>query len=211
MWVTWWNVSPREDGFPEGGARGKTILPRGDIPSCYPHWHGIFVLLYWTNPVCNCKQSKVTDDWWFTHSPLGVARGNGQHEALTDGIRQHDDCSLLSQPITSYDLKVRYNKTYYGMDAHTGRRAVCMNQLFKLCTTNGMNFYQYISNILFKYKLTDYSKLFGPTQPLLYRPLFLCTYMYCWWLQKSNIWSMYNPSICPPNNQDMQLGFEEFH
>ena len=110
VWVTWRNVSPREDGFLEGGARGKTILPRGDIPSCYPHWHGIFVLLYRTNPVCNYKQSKVTDDWWFTHSPLGVASGNGQHEALTDGIRQHDDCSLLSQPITAYDLKVRYNK-----------------------------------------------------------------------------------------------------
>ena len=109
--VTWRNVSPREDGFPEGGARGKTILPRGDIPSCYPHWHGIFVLLYRTNPVCNCKQSKVTDDWWFTHSPLGVASGNGQHDALTDGIRQHDDCSLLSQPITAYDLQVRYNNT----------------------------------------------------------------------------------------------------
>ena len=100
VWVTWRNVSPREDGFPEGGAWGKTILPRGDILSCYPHWHGIIVLLYRTNPVCNCKQSKVTDDWWFTHSPLGVASGNGQHEALTDGIRQHDDCSLLSQPIT---------------------------------------------------------------------------------------------------------------
>ena len=28
----------------------KTILPRGDIPSGYPHWHGIFVLLYRTNP-----------------------------------------------------------------------------------------------------------------------------------------------------------------
>ena len=109
VWVTWRNVSPREDGFPEGGARGQTILPRGDIPSCYPHWHGIFVLLYRTNPVCNCKQSKVTDDWWFSHSPLGVASGNGQHEALTDGIRQHDDCSLLSQPITAYDLRVRYD------------------------------------------------------------------------------------------------------
>ena len=113
VWVTWQNVSLREDGFPEGGARGKTILPRGDIPSCYPHWHGIFDLLYRTNPVCNCKQSKVTDDWWFTHSPLGVASGNGQHEALTDGIRQHDDCSLLSQPITAYDLKVRYNNINY--------------------------------------------------------------------------------------------------
>ena len=113
VWVTWRNVSPREDGFPEGGARGKTILPRGDNPSCYPHWHGIFVLLYRTNPVCNCKQSKVTDDWWFTHSPLGVASGNGQHEALTAGIRQHDDCSLLSQPITAYDLKVRYHNLEY--------------------------------------------------------------------------------------------------
>ena len=44
---------------------------------------------------------------------LGVASGNGQHEALTYGIRQHDDCSLLSQPITAYDLQVRYNKTKY--------------------------------------------------------------------------------------------------
>ena len=29
--------------------RGR-MLPREDIPSGYPHWHGIFVLLYWTNP-----------------------------------------------------------------------------------------------------------------------------------------------------------------
>ena len=50
VWVSWWNVSQREDGFPEGGARGKTILLREDIPSGYPHWHGIFVLLYRTNP-----------------------------------------------------------------------------------------------------------------------------------------------------------------
>ena len=28
---------------PESGARGKTILPLGDIPSGYPYWHGIFV------------------------------------------------------------------------------------------------------------------------------------------------------------------------
>ena len=28
---------------------GKTILPRGDIPSGYSHCHGIFVLLYQTN------------------------------------------------------------------------------------------------------------------------------------------------------------------
>ena len=50
VWVSWWNVSQREDGFPEGRAWGKTILPRGDIPSGYPHWHGIFVLLHRTNP-----------------------------------------------------------------------------------------------------------------------------------------------------------------
>ena len=62
--VTGWNVSPREDGFPEGGARGKTILPRGNIPSCYPHWHGIFVLLYRTNPICNLNKarSQMTGD-----------------------------------------------------------------------------------------------------------------------------------------------------
>ena len=30
--------------LPEGGARVKTILPLGDVPSGYPHWHGIFVL-----------------------------------------------------------------------------------------------------------------------------------------------------------------------
>ena len=45
----WWNVSQREDGFPEGGVRGKTIVPRVDSPSGYPHWHGIFVLLHRTN------------------------------------------------------------------------------------------------------------------------------------------------------------------
>ena len=52
--VTWWNVSPRE----------KTILPRVNIPSCYPHWHGIFVLLYRTNPICNLNKarSQMTGD-----------------------------------------------------------------------------------------------------------------------------------------------------
>ena len=43
VWVSWWNVSPREDGFPSGSALGKPILPLGDIPSGYPYWHGIFV------------------------------------------------------------------------------------------------------------------------------------------------------------------------
>ena len=46
VWVSWWNVSQREDGFLDGRAPGKTILPLGDIPSGYPHWHGICVLLY---------------------------------------------------------------------------------------------------------------------------------------------------------------------
>ena len=44
------NVSQREDDFPEGRARWKTILPREDIPSGYPHCHSIVVLLYRTNP-----------------------------------------------------------------------------------------------------------------------------------------------------------------
>ena len=47
---------PCQCGYPDGmSPRGrmvfpKTILPRGNIPSGYPHWHGIFVLLYRTNP-----------------------------------------------------------------------------------------------------------------------------------------------------------------
>ena len=69
-------------------------------------------LFYYTEQtpfvIVNKARSQMTGD---SHiPPLGVASGNGQHEALTDGIRQHDDCSLLSQPITAYDLKVRYNK-----------------------------------------------------------------------------------------------------
>ena len=59
------SILPREDGFPWGSAIEKTILPLGDIPSGYPHWHGIFVLLYRTNPnddgmanLCNPSQLK---------------------------------------------------------------------------------------------------------------------------------------------------------
>ena len=104
--------------------RGRMVFPRAE-PEGKPSSRGetfhhvthtgmaYLYNIYRTNPVCNFKQSKVTDDWWFTHSPLGVASGNGQHEALTDGIRQHDDCSLLSQPITAYDLQVRYNNFIY--------------------------------------------------------------------------------------------------
>ena len=32
--------------FPEGGWFSLGLRPRGNIPSCYPHWHGIFVLSY---------------------------------------------------------------------------------------------------------------------------------------------------------------------
>ena len=59
--VSWWNVSQREDGFPEGRAQGKTILLRGDIPSGYPHWHGIFVLLYHTN--ANLVKYQLKQQW----------------------------------------------------------------------------------------------------------------------------------------------------
>ena len=34
---------PSGGWFPSGSALGKTILPLGDIPSGYPHCHGIFV------------------------------------------------------------------------------------------------------------------------------------------------------------------------
>ena len=49
--IPWWNVSRGRMVFPEGEARGKTILPRmfHHIPSWYPQWDVIFVLLYQTN------------------------------------------------------------------------------------------------------------------------------------------------------------------
>ena len=43
--VKYYTNMPCQCGYPEW-----TILPRGDIPSGYPHWHDIFVLLYRTNP-----------------------------------------------------------------------------------------------------------------------------------------------------------------
>ena len=94
VWVSWWNVSQREDGFPSGG----------DIPSGYPHCHGIFVLLYRTNPNLVKYQWKQQDDWWLTHSPLGVTSENGGHFA-----GGHDGMANLCKPITAYDFHVRYN------------------------------------------------------------------------------------------------------
>ena len=48
---------PCQCGYPDGmSPRGRTVFqsaqPEGkpDIPSGYPHWHGIFVLSYRTNP-----------------------------------------------------------------------------------------------------------------------------------------------------------------
>ena len=103
--------------FPEGGwfSRGRSPRenhpPEGKHSIMLPHT-GMAYLFYYTEQtrICNLNKarSQMTGD--SPRSPLGVASGNGQHEALTDGIRQHDDCSLLSQPITAYDLQVRYNK-----------------------------------------------------------------------------------------------------
>ena len=68
-------MSPRGSMvFPEGGARGKTILPRGNISSGYPHWHGIFDLVYRTNPFWwninknNVYNVKVIDDCMVIHT-----------------------------------------------------------------------------------------------------------------------------------------------
>ena len=135
MWVSCWNVSPREDGFPEGGARGKTILARGDTPAGYPHWDVIFVLLYQTNlnlvkyqwkvpckilsgameniVCCFVYMVKVTDDWWLTHSPLGISRGNGGHNAVMITSVGHDGMANLCKPITAWDLHVRYDNISY--------------------------------------------------------------------------------------------------
>ena len=35
------------------------VFPRGAIPSGYPHWHGIFVLLYRTNERWHVCQNNV--------------------------------------------------------------------------------------------------------------------------------------------------------
>ena len=51
LFIEHYTNMPCQCGYPDGmSPRRKTILPRGDIPSGYPHWHGIFVLLYQTNP-----------------------------------------------------------------------------------------------------------------------------------------------------------------
>ena len=87
VWVSWWNVSQREDGFHEGG----------------PHWHGIFVLSYRTNPnlvkyqwkkqwrpvldplLPRKRASATMSRWQMTGdshiSPLCVASDNGGHYA----------------------------------------------------------------------------------------------------------------------------------
>ena len=91
---------PLEDQFL---IQGKTILPRGDIPSGYPHWHGIFVLLYRTNPNLVRYQRKQQ---CLPVDPVGMV------DVLPVDISPVDMIIMakLYKPITDNDFHVRYNK-----------------------------------------------------------------------------------------------------
>ena len=43
-----------------------------------------------------CYNIKVTDDWWFTHSPLGVASDNGGHFANQWTFRRSEDMMIAT-------------------------------------------------------------------------------------------------------------------
>ena len=102
VWLSWWNVSQRDDGFPEGGARWKTIIPRGDIPSRYPHWHGIFVLLYRTNIQTNIP-NKPQFGKISMKTTMTAGRSSENGGCFAGG---HDGMANLCKPITAYDFHV---------------------------------------------------------------------------------------------------------
>ena len=78
------------------------MTPRGDIPSGYPHWHRILVLLYRTNPHFGKTSMKTT---------MTACRSseNGGHFAGGHFAGGHDGITNLCEPITAYDFQVRYN------------------------------------------------------------------------------------------------------
>ena len=102
VWVSWWNVSQREDGFFRGRSPRENHPPEGRHSIRIPTlaWHICFIIsnkpqfgkisMKTTMTASRsagaveksvCYNVKVTDDWWFTHSPLGVTSDNGGHYA----------------------------------------------------------------------------------------------------------------------------------
>ena len=89
--------------FPEGGARGKTILPRGRhsirIPTLV--WHICFIIP--NKP----KFGKISMKTTMT---AGRSSENGERFAHGHFAGGHDGMANLCKPITAHDFHVRYNK-----------------------------------------------------------------------------------------------------
>ena len=96
----------------------ETIFPRGDISSGYPHWHGIFDLLYRTNPNLTAGRSSM----------------NGGRFASGHFTGGHDGMANLCKPITAYDFHVTYNKTPYIISGRYFDRIVILYDLTLLST-----------------------------------------------------------------------------
>ena len=73
------------------------VFPLGDIPSGYPHWHGIFVLLYQTNPNLVKYQWKQQ---WLPVDPVRTV------DVLPVDISPVD---MMEWPTFVYDFHVSYN------------------------------------------------------------------------------------------------------
>ena len=94
VWVSWWNVSPTEDGNhpPEG---------RHSIRIHTLAWHICFIIP--NKPQFGNKPIKTT-------MTAGRSSENGGRFAGWHFAGEHDGMANLCKPITAYDFHVRYNK-----------------------------------------------------------------------------------------------------
>ena len=102
VWVSWWNVSQREDVFP-GRSPSENHPPEGRHSIRIPTlaWYICFIIP--NNPQFGKISTKTT-------MTAGRSSENGGRFAGGHFAGGHDGMANLCKPITAYDFHVRYNK-----------------------------------------------------------------------------------------------------
>ena len=105
VWVSWWNVSQREDSFPRGRSPRENHPHEGRHSIRIPTlaWHICFIIP--NHPQFGKISMKTT-------MTAGRSSENGRRFAGGHFAGGHDGMANLCKPITAYDFHVRYNNIY---------------------------------------------------------------------------------------------------
>ena len=131
VWVSRWNVSPREDGFP--GSPRENHPPEGRHSITIPTlaWHICFIIP--NKPQFGKISIKTT-------MTAGRSSENGGRFAGGHFAGGHDGMANLRKPITVYDFHVRYNKYICPISMSISKCILLKNKIQYLCKIHSIDF-----------------------------------------------------------------------